>query len=96
MKHMSRRDALRGVVAAAGVATLGSIGEAQHTEMEPLAFAGKHQAIPLPFNPASLHGISEKLIRSHHENNYTGAANAKMLLAIYERARAAAGRANSG
>jgi glycosyltransferase involved in cell wall biosynthesis len=34
--------------------------------------------------------------RQAFENNYTGAANAKMLLAIYERARAAAGRANSG
>ncbi|MFL5318330.1 MAG: superoxide dismutase [Myxococcaceae bacterium] len=28
---------------------------------------------PLPFNPAKLKGLSEKLIRSHHENNYSGA-----------------------
>ncbi|HET9165790.1 MAG TPA: glycosyltransferase family 1 protein, partial [Candidatus Angelobacter sp.] len=34
--------------------------------------------------------------RQAFENSYTGAANAKMLLAIYERARAAAGHANSG
>jgi glycosyltransferase involved in cell wall biosynthesis len=34
--------------------------------------------------------------RQAFENNYTGAANAKMLLAIYERAQAAAGHANSG
>jgi len=28
---------------------------------------------PLPIDPASLRGLSEKLIRSHHENNYSGA-----------------------
>lgn len=28
---------------------------------------------PLPLDPASLRGLSERLIRSHHENNYTGA-----------------------
>jgi superoxide dismutase, Fe-Mn family len=27
----------------------------------------------LPFDPAGLHGLSEKLIRSHHQNNYGGA-----------------------
>jgi len=28
---------------------------------------------PLPIDPAALRGLSEKLIRSHHENNYSGA-----------------------
>jgi Fe-Mn family superoxide dismutase len=28
---------------------------------------------PLPFDPARLDGLSETLIRSHHENNYGGA-----------------------
>lgn len=28
---------------------------------------------PLPFDPTALRGLSERLIRSHHENNYTGA-----------------------
>jgi Fe-Mn family superoxide dismutase len=31
---------------------------------------------PLPFDPRSLHGISERLITSHWENNYTGAVKA--------------------
>jgi superoxide dismutase, Fe-Mn family len=32
-------------------------------------------AVPqiLPFDPSQLPGLSESLIRSHHENNYTGA-----------------------
>jgi Fe-Mn family superoxide dismutase len=28
---------------------------------------------PLPFAPAALRGLSDKLLRSHHENNYGGA-----------------------
>jgi Fe-Mn family superoxide dismutase len=39
----------------------------------PAAFASKHQVVPLPFKPSALNGISEKMISSHHENNYTGA-----------------------
>jgi Fe-Mn family superoxide dismutase len=38
-----------------------------------VAFAGKHAPLPLPFDPKSLRGISEKLIVSHHDNNYAGA-----------------------
>jgi len=40
------------------------------------AFGGQHQPKPLSFDPAKLKGLSEKLIRSHHENNYTGAVKA--------------------
>jgi superoxide dismutase, Fe-Mn family len=40
------------------------------------AFRGQHQPRGLPFDPAKLKGISEKLIKSHHENNYTGAVKA--------------------
>ncbi len=32
------------------------------------------QTLPLPFDPAGLRGLSEKLIASHHQNNYAGAA----------------------
>lgn len=37
------------------------------------ALGGKHELVPLPFAPGSLHGLSEKLITSHYENNYGGA-----------------------
>jgi len=58
-----------------GVVSLASAGDGQ-TQSLPAAFAGKHQPKPLPFDPTKLNGISEKLIRSHHENNYTGAVKA--------------------
>jgi Fe-Mn family superoxide dismutase len=35
--------------------------------------AGQHRAKPLPFDPTKLRGVSEKLIVSHHDNNYAGA-----------------------
>jgi len=34
---------------------------------------GSHRPVPLPFNPARLPGLSEKLLASHHDNNYGGA-----------------------
>lgn len=37
------------------------------------AFAGNHSLAPLPFKPSALTGLSERLITSHHENNYGGA-----------------------
>lgn len=40
------------------------------------AFDSQMSPKPLTFNPASLNGISERLIRSHWENNYGGAVKA--------------------
>ena len=34
---------------------------------------GAHTPVPLPFAPASLNGLSERLIVSHHDKNYGGA-----------------------
>jgi Fe-Mn family superoxide dismutase len=39
----------------------------------PPALAGAHAALPLPFKPTALNGISERMIVSHHDNNYGGA-----------------------
>ena len=37
------------------------------------AYRGANQISALPFNPAKLKGLSEKLLVSHHDNNYAGA-----------------------
>lgn len=76
MSEITRREAIGGILAAgAGILTFPQNGEAQ-TESLPLAFQGKHQPKPLPFDAAKLKGISEKLIKSHWENNYSGAVKA--------------------
>lgn len=54
------------------VAPLGQ-GAAASLPSLPPAFAREHVAPPLPFAATALKGISEKLIRSHYENNYLGA-----------------------
>jgi len=80
MNKISRREAISGVLAAsAGVLALNNVTEAQ-TESLPMAFAGKHVPKPLPFDAAKLTGISEKLITSHHDNNYVGAVKALNLV----------------
>lgn len=52
----------------------------------PPAFAGRHEPKPLPFDPAKLRGLSERLLRSHWENNYVGAV--KALNAVEQRLEA--------
>ena len=80
----TRREVLSGLGLA--VASLASSAEAQ-TAPPARAFRGAHAPRPLPFDAAKLTGISEKLIRSHWENNYGGAV--KALNAVEERLAAA-------
>lgn len=51
------------------------------------SMAGGREPQPLPFDPAKLNGLSEKLIRSHWENNYIGSV--KTLNTIAGRLQAA-------
>jgi len=39
----------------------------------PAALSANHSMVAIPFAPASLNGLSERMIASHHENNYGGA-----------------------
>lgn len=48
------------------------VGE-QPTMLTPPSLAANHTLVPLPFAPGSLNGLSERMISSHHENNYGGA-----------------------
>jgi Fe-Mn family superoxide dismutase len=75
-----RRDFLAAgsavAIAAAATATAG----ANAAEGAPPALAAAFQSSdtprPLPFDPAKITGLSEKLLRSHWENNYGGAVKA--------------------
>lgn len=51
------------------------------------AFSGTYQPQPLKFDPAKLDGLSERLVRSHWENNYQGSV--KTLNAVRSRLAAA-------
>lgn len=47
--------------------------EAEAISMGTRALRADHTVLPLSFDPAKLTGLSERMIRSHHENNYAGA-----------------------
>ena len=87
MSKLKRRDAIKGMFVGGAALAVGGMNAAnaeseitKQQNAEPAqsarAFRGQHQPKSLPFDPAKLRGISEKLIRSHHENNYTGAVKA--------------------
>ena len=89
MDKLTRRSAI-GTVAAgtAGLALAGEAGAVEASPIKPVpAFAGTHQPRPLRFDPAKLDGLSERLIRSHWENNYQGSV--RMLNTVETRLAAA-------
>lgn len=80
MVEFTRRGALAGIAtSAAGLAVAGQAAAqtAGPSDAAPVpAYAGNHQPKPLPFDPKSLTGLSEKLITSHWQNNYQGSVRA--------------------
>ncbi len=90
MKKVSRREAVGTMISAgAGLTFANFLGSCTTSgkdmamdqtlrtgTAQARAFGAQHQPRPLPFNPAKLNGLSEKLIRSHWENNYGGAVKA--------------------
>ena len=71
---MNRREAI-GSIGTVAVATLATSAYAKGEaapKLIPVA-PGKHAPVALPFNAAKLPGLSEKLLTSHHDNNYAGA-----------------------
>ncbi|HEX7642437.1 MAG TPA: Fe-Mn family superoxide dismutase [Burkholderiaceae bacterium] len=76
-----RRKLLHAAAATALVAVAAKTAEAQTVTEKPAmtivpAFESQSTLKPLPFDPAKLNGISEKLIHSHWENNYGGSVKA--------------------
>jgi Fe-Mn family superoxide dismutase len=78
MNKITRREAITGIVGA-GTAIL-SLSESnlagENQDSVGLAFRGQHQPKPLPFDAGKLKGLSERLIKSHWENNYGGSVKA--------------------
>jgi Fe-Mn family superoxide dismutase len=60
-----------GAALATGVAGAAMAAEAPSAKAP--AYRGEHEIQPLPFDPAKLKGLSDKLLVSHHQNNYAGA-----------------------
>lgn len=69
---MNRRDLLGSI---AGTAVLTTLAHAQpkRTPTPAPVPPGGNKPLPLAFDPAKLPGLSEKLLSSHHQNNYGGA-----------------------
>ena len=70
--NLDRRSAmLVGLAASAAILSPGC-ATAQNT---PAAPSSAVQPQPLPFDPKTIPGFSEKILVSHHDNNYAGAVN---------------------
>ena len=79
MDELSRRDSLKLMTAGVATLTLAAVGAGEAQAQQPAAppaFRGQRQPRPLSFDPAKLKGLSEKLVRSHWENNYGGSVRA--------------------
>ncbi|MDO9453350.1 MAG: Fe-Mn family superoxide dismutase [Stagnimonas sp.] len=81
---LTRREAMSLIGAGAAVTAFPVLAAEQTPSLElpPLqtVFRGIRQPTPLRFDPAKLKGLSEKLIRSHWENNYTGSVKTLNLI----------------
>lgn len=73
---MNRREAIGSIAGAVAITATARLAEARKAAPPPAftpAKPGTHKPVALPFNAAKLPGLSEKLLTSHHDNNYTGA-----------------------
>ena len=65
---IDRRAALIAAIGASALAALPATGAAQ-----PVAGPATYTPQPLPFDPATVPGLSARLLNSHHDSNYVGA-----------------------
>ncbi len=73
---MSTEINRRNVIGAAGLATAALALASSGAQAQGAASPGKAASYaikPLPFDPKSIKGLSEKILVSHHDNNYAGA-----------------------
>src|ERR1700680_4280234 len=73
IQRVERREFIRGGVLVAGAAATALTGQAAlaqtNTGPKPMTYEIKS----LSFDPKGIKGLSEKLLVSHYENNYSGA-----------------------
>lgn len=67
----TRRQFIEAASLAAIAASAGSAGSA--AQAQAAGNAANYAVKPLPFDPKSIKGLSEKILVSHHDNNYAGA-----------------------
>lgn len=77
---LTRRQALQLLLASSAATGLVGLINGGHAMADPTvpigpapAYRGRNEVKPLPFSAGKLTGLSEKLITSHHQNNYAGA-----------------------
>lgn len=68
--EIDRRTAL---LAAVAVGVMASSPGSAFAQQASLATPSTYQPRPLPFDPKTIPSLSEKLLVSHHANNYSGA-----------------------
>jgi superoxide dismutase, Fe-Mn family len=71
----SRRDLISATAAVGVLATLPATAAEPEGAPRSRAFADL-EPVPLPFDPTRLPGLSERLLRSHWDNNYMGSVRA--------------------
>lgn len=71
--EIDRRTAMAAVLA--GAAALGAEAASAQQAGTPVANGWPPKPKPLPFDPKKVTGFSEKILVSHHDNNYVGAVN---------------------
>ena len=69
----SKTDAGLGRREMLGLAAVGALAVAGSAAAQAPAPAPAYTPKPLPFDPKVVSGLSEKLLVSHHDNNYAGA-----------------------
>jgi Fe-Mn family superoxide dismutase len=73
MNQMIERRSLMRLAAVGATMALSPIGMAAAQTTPPAPAKPAYTPKPLPFDPKSIKGLSEKILTSHYENNYTGA-----------------------
>ncbi len=75
-ENVTRRAAL-GLLGAAALPIVAggaaALADTPSRSSRPPVYRGEHAPKPLTFDPKRLSGLSERLLVSHHENNYSGA-----------------------